>query len=223
MVLVIDNYDSFVYNLAQYIGALGAEFEVVRCDALSAEDVARMRPSAIVISPGPGRPEEAGASVEVVRRFAGEIPILGVCLGHQAIAHALGGKVVLAPRVMHGKTSEVYHDGRTLFSGIPNPFTATRYHSLIVDRSSLPPHLEVSAWTEEGEVMGIRLRGEGGAPCEGVQFHPESVLTGPGLRILANFLKLAGLEVDEERLSSFRPVEAGLGGEGGFKSGRRGR
>lgn len=206
MVLLIDNYDSFVFNLAQYIGILGVEFRVLRNDALTVEDVARMGPRAIVISPGPGRPEEAGVSVEVVRRFAGRIPILGVCLGHQAIAHALGGRVVLAPRVMHGKTSQVYHDGRTIFQGVPNPFVATRYHSLIVDPGSLPPNLEVSAWTDRGEVMGIRLLG---ALCEGVQFHPESVLTESGLRILANFLKLAGLEVDEGRLSTFRPVEFG--------------
>ncbi len=195
MVLLVDNYDSFVHNLAQYLGALGAKVEVHRNDSPFLHRLLEMGSlpdvEAMVISPGPGRPEEAGLSLELIKRFSGCVPILGVCLGHQAIAHAFGGKVVLAPKVMHGKTSLIRHDGRTIFEGLPNPFEATRYHSLIVDEASLPSCLEVSAWTEEGEVMGIRHKE---FLVEGVQFHPESVLTEAGLDLLANFLRLSGIQ-----------------------------
>jgi len=189
MILIIDNYDSFVYNLAQYVGSLAPEVKVVRNDVLAAEDVLRMKPERIVVSPGPGRPEKSGIIVEVIRRAAGRIPILGVCLGHQAIGYAFGGEVVHAPYLMHGKTSEIFHDGKRLFAGIPSPFTATRYHSLVVARETLPPCLEVSAWTEDGLVMGLRHR-ETPVPVEGVQFHPESLLTREGMTIVRNFLAL---------------------------------
>ncbi|PTX55262.1 para-aminobenzoate synthetase component 2 [Melghirimyces profundicolus] len=185
MILMIDNYDSFTYNLVQYLGELGEELKVVRNDRIDTEAIVRLQPEAIVLSPGPGNPSEAGVSLETVRRFAGSIPILGVCLGHQTIAQAFGGRVVRAGRLMHGKTSPVIHDGRTVFSGIPSPFRANRYHSLIVDRESLPDEFEVSARTEEGEVMAIRHRK---FPLEGVQFHPESIITDHGKRLLTNFL-----------------------------------
>lgn len=186
-ILVIDNYDSFTFNLVQYLGELGAELTVMRNDALTVEEIESMAPSRIVISPGPGRPENAGIIVATVRRFAGRIPILGVCLGHQAIGIAFGGQVVLATSIMHGKTSAIHHDGRTIFHGLRNPFEATRYHSLVVSPDSLPGCLEVSARTDDGVIMGLRHRSH----CvEGVQFHPESILTGVGKALLANFIGL---------------------------------
>jgi para-aminobenzoate synthetase component 2 len=187
MILLLDNYDSFTYNLAQYLGELGCELEVRRNDKITLEEIARRKPERIVISPGPCTPSEAGISVELIRRFAGRIPILGVCLGHQAIGEAFGGKVIRAKKILHGKTSEISHDGKTIFRGLPKPFTATRYHSLIVERKSLPRVLEVSAETEDGTIMGLRHRK---LRVEGVQFHPESVLTGQGMEILRNFLSL---------------------------------
>jgi para-aminobenzoate synthetase component 2 len=187
MILLLDNYDSFTYNLAQYLGELGCELEVRRNDKITLEEIARRKPERIVISPGPCTPSEAGISVELIRRFAGKIPILGVCLGHQAIGEAFGGKVIRAKKILHGKTSEVSHDGKTIFRGLPKPFTATRYHSLIVERKSLPRVLEISAETADGTIMGLRHRK---LRVEGVQFHPESVLTGQGMEILRNFLTL---------------------------------
>jgi len=187
MILVIDNYDSFTYNLVQYLGELGAELEVRRNDKITVDEISRMAPERIVISPGPKTPDEAGICVEVIRKFSGQMPILGVCLGHQAIGQAFGGKVIRAPQVMHGKTSEVIHDGKTVFAGLPNPFPATRYHSLIVERSSLPPCLEISATSADGLIMGLRHKE---MKVEGVQFHPESILTDSGKQLLANFLKL---------------------------------
>ena len=187
MILVLDNYDSFTYNLAQYLGQLGCDVEVRRNDKISTDEIARRRPEKIVISPGPCTPQEAGISVELVERFAGEIPILGVCLGHQAIGAAFGGKIVRAPELFHGKTSEILHDGKTIFRGLPPRFTATRYHSLIVERKSLPKELEISAETSDGTIMGFRHKK---LPVEGVQFHPESVLTSPGMQLLRNFLSL---------------------------------
>ena len=186
-VLVIDNYDSFTYNLVQYLGELGAELRVYRNDQITVEEVEGMRPERIVISPGPGTPERAGITLELIRRMAGKVPILGVCLGHQAIGQAFGARVVRGWRIMHGKTSPIHHDGRTIFQGLDNPFQATRYHSLVVDPQSVPDCLEVSAWTAEGEVMGLRHRE---LPLEGVQFHPESILTVQGKQLLANFLRL---------------------------------
>ncbi|MCL5074222.1 MAG: aminodeoxychorismate/anthranilate synthase component II [Chloroflexi bacterium] len=188
MILVIDNYDSFTYNLVQLIGELGAELVVYRNDQISLDEVAQLAPSRIVISPGPGRPAEAGICNDLIRRFHQSIPILGVCLGHQCIGYALGGRVVRASRLMHGKTSEIYHDGRDIFHGIPNPFTATRYHSLILEEP-LPECLEISARTLEGELMGIRHKEY---PLNGVQFHPESILTKEGKQILRNFLGIVG-------------------------------
>ncbi len=188
MLLMIDNYDSFTYNLVQYLGELGAEVQVVRNDAITVDEIAALHPAQIVISPGPCTPAEAGISVKVIRRFAGQIPILGVCLGHQSLAVAFGGKVVRAGRLMHGKTSPIFHDGRTLYRDLPQPFRATRYHSLLVDRDTLPECLEVSAWTEEGEIMGLRHRH---LMVEGVQFHPESILTDVGKDLLRNFLALS--------------------------------
>jgi len=185
MILVIDNYDSFTFNLVQMFEALGRDVQVRRNDKISIRDIKDLSPAAIVISPGPGRPEKAGVSLEVIRRFAQEIPILGVCLGHQAIATAFGGKVVRAPRIMHGKTSAISHDGEGIFEGLPNPFEAVRYHSLIVDRRYLPSELVMSAWTEYGEVMGIR---HAWYPTYGVQFHPESILTREGEQMLKNFV-----------------------------------
>ena len=186
MILVIDNYDSFTFNLVQYLGELGADLSVFRNDAITLADIGRRRPECIVISPGPGRPEHAGMIVELIRRFAGEIPILGVCLGHQAIGHAFGGRVIQAPSIMHGKTSGIWHDGKTIFTGLDNPFEATRYHSLVVSRAGLPDCLEVSAWTADQVIMGLRHRS---CPVEGVQFHPESILTKAGKDILRNFLE----------------------------------
>ena len=188
MLLMIDNYDSFTYNLVQYLGELGEDIRVFRNDKITVEEIAALAPEVIVISPGPCTPNEAGISMDVIRRFAGEIPILGVCLGHQAIGAVFGGEVIRAPRLMHGKTSLIHHDGRTLYEGLPNPFTATRYHSLIVRRENLPDALEISAWTDEGEIMGLRHKV---MLVEGVQFHPESILTADGKRLLANFLKTA--------------------------------
>ncbi len=190
MILLLDNYDSFTYNLAQYFGQLGQQVEVRRNDQVTLGEVAAMRPGRIVISPGPCTPREAGVSVPLVRRFAGRIPILGVCLGHQAIGEAFGGRVVRAPKLMHGKTSEIGHDGNTIFRGLPNPFTATRYHSLVVERRSLPRELEISAETDDRTIQGLRWKKKGAAPVEGVQFHPESVLTDCGLQLLKNFLAM---------------------------------
>jgi anthranilate synthase/aminodeoxychorismate synthase-like glutamine amidotransferase len=187
MVLLIDNYDSFTYNLAQYLGELGEEVQVVRNDKITVEEVERLRPARIVISPGPCTPTEAGVSCQVISRLAGRIPILGVCLGHQCIGAAFGGRIVRAGRLMHGKTSLVRHDERTLYRNLPNPFEATRYHSLLVERESLPACLEVSAETAEGEIMGLRHREH---LVEGVQFHPESILTRAGKDLLRNFLSL---------------------------------
>jgi len=186
MLLMIDNYDSFTFNLVQYFGELGAEVMVVRNDQISLDEAAGLKPAQIVISPGPCTPNEAGISLGVIARFAGEIPILGVCLGHQAIGQAFGGKVVKAGRVMHGKVSNVRHDGKGVFAGIPDGFAATRYHSLAVESESLPACLEVSARSEEGEIMGLRHRS---LPVEGVQFHPEAMLTEHGHAMLKNFLE----------------------------------
>jgi anthranilate synthase/aminodeoxychorismate synthase-like glutamine amidotransferase len=185
VIFVLDNYDSFVYNLVQYLGELGAEPVVERNDRIAVAQIREMKPSAIVISPGPGKPADAGISIPLIRELGASIPILGVCLGHQAIGEAFGGTVSRAGLPVHGKTSQVHHDGRTIFAGIESPFTATRYHSLLVERENLPACLEVSAWTEDGLIMGLRHREW---PTEGVQFHPESILTGAGKRLLRNFL-----------------------------------
>lgn len=187
MLLMIDNYDSFTYNLVQYFGELGQDIRVFRNDKITLSDIEKMNPERIVISPGPCTPKEAGISIDVIRRFTGRIPILGVCLGHQSIGEAFGGEVVRAPYLMHGKTSMIHHDGKTIFSGLPNPFEATRYHSLIIRRESLPSVLEITAWTEDGIIMGVRHRQH---KLEGVQFHPESILTSAGKDLLRNFLKL---------------------------------
>jgi anthranilate synthase/aminodeoxychorismate synthase-like glutamine amidotransferase len=187
VIAVIDNYDSFTYNLVQYLGTLGAEVEVFRNDALTADELATRSPEGLLISPGPGEPRDAGISEAAIRKFAGQVPVLGVCLGHQALGEVYGGKVVRAQRLMHGKTSPILHRGRGLFAGLDNPFEATRYHSLIVERDSLPPVLELVAWTPEGEVMGLKHREH---ETWGVQFHPESVLTRPGLKLIENFLTL---------------------------------
>lgn len=189
MILLLDNYDSFTFNLYQHLGELGAEMVVARNDKTTLDEIEAMRPELdrIVISPGPCTPNEAGISVPLIRRFAGRIPILGVCLGHQAIGAAFGGRVVRAPKIMHGKTSEIHHRGVGIFAGLPNPFVATRYHSLIVERSTLPPVLEVTAETADGTIMGLRHRE---FDVEGVQFHPESILTPVGKDLLANFLGL---------------------------------
>lgn len=187
MLLVIDNYDSFTYNLVQYFGELGADPVVMRNDAITADEVETMRPSKIVISPGPGTPADAGISMELIRRFGPKIPILGVCLGHQCMGEVYGGKVVRAERLMHGKTSPIRHDGLGVFAGLPNPFEATRYHSLIVEKVSVPKSLLVCADTVEGEIMGLRHREY---PVHGVQFHPESILSKEGKDLLANFLTM---------------------------------
>ena len=187
MLLMIDNYDSFTYNLVQYFGELGQELKVYRNNKITIAEIEEMAPDRIVVSPGPCTPKEAGISIEVIRHFTGKVPILGVCLGHQAIGDAFGGDVIRAPYLMHGKTSMIHHDGRTVFTGLQNPFEATRYHSLIIRRETLPPALEVSAWTDDGIIMGVRHRQY---KLEGVQFHPESILTGAGKDLLRNFLKL---------------------------------
>ena len=193
MVFILDNYDSFTYNLVQYFGELGAKVEVRRNDQISIAELEDLWPERIVVSPGPCTPQDAGISIELIRHFAGKVPILGVCLGHQAIGAAFGGKVVRAPHLMHGKTSAVTHDNQTIFYGLPTPMTATRYHSLIVEEKNLPDELEVSAWTTEKDgtrtIMGLRHKK---FPIEGVQFHPESVLTDAGKKLVENFLSLPG-------------------------------
>jgi len=185
MILMIDNYDSFTYNLVQYVGELGEELQVHRNDKITLEEIERLAPDYLMISPGPCTPNEAGISMDAIRHFAGKIPIMGVCLGHQSIGQVFGGKVIRAERLMHGKTSEVLHDGKTIFQGIPSPFTAARYHSLIVEEASMPNVLEVTARTAEGEIMAVRHREY---PIEGVQFHPESIITQHGKQLLKNFL-----------------------------------
>jgi para-aminobenzoate synthetase component 2 len=187
MILVIDNYDSFTFNLVQYLGEMGHELKVFRNDAVTLDEIERLAPTNIVISPGPGRPEDSGIIIETIKEFSGKIPILGVCLGHQAIGAAFGGDVVSAPQIMHGKTSDIFHDGRTIFKLLPTPFRATRYHSLVVSTESLPACLEISAKTEDGVIMGLRHRE---MIVEGVQFHPESILTDVGKKVLSNFLSL---------------------------------
>ncbi|HJV47557.1 MAG TPA: aminodeoxychorismate/anthranilate synthase component II [Bacillota bacterium] len=185
MIIMIDNYDSFTYNLVQFLGELGEELQVFRNDKISIEQIKALNPDQIIISPGPCTPNEAGISLQVIEELSGQIPILGVCLGHQSIAQAFGGKVIRSERLMHGKTSLIYHDQKSIFTGIPSPFTATRYHSLIVERHSLPDCLEITAWTEEGEIMGLRHKEK---QVEGVQFHPESIMTHYGKELLANFI-----------------------------------
>jgi anthranilate synthase/aminodeoxychorismate synthase-like glutamine amidotransferase len=187
MILVIDNYDSFTFNLVQYLGSMGHGLKVFRNDAITLEEIERLAPEHIVISPGPGRPENSGIIIDTIKRFSGRIPILGVCLGHQAIGAAFGGEVVSAPQIMHGKTSDIFHDGRTIFEGLPDPFCATRYHSLVVAPDHLPACLEISARTTDGVIMGLRHRE---MVVEGVQFHPESILTEIGMQLLRNFVNL---------------------------------
>jgi anthranilate synthase component 2 len=186
MLLMIDNYDSFTYNLVQYLGELGQEVKVVRNDEMSVEQIEALKPERIVVSPGPCTPNEAGVSLGVIRELAGRVPILGVCLGHQAIGQAFGGRVVHAKTLMHGKVSRIHHEGKGVFEGLPTPYEATRYHSLAIERESCPEALEVTAWTEDGEIMGVRHRS---LAVEGVQFHPESILTQHGHALLRNFLK----------------------------------
>ncbi|MGV7220251.1 MAG: aminodeoxychorismate/anthranilate synthase component II [Nitrospinales bacterium] len=187
MILMIDNYDSFTYNVVQYLGELGADIEVYRNDKISVAEIEKLNPERIVVSPGPCTPDKAGISMEAVKAFSGKLPILGICLGHQSLIQAYGGKIVKAKKLMHGKTSMVHHDGKTIFKGLENPFVATRYHSLIVERSTLPDCFEVSAWTDEDEIMGVRHKE---IFLEGVQFHPESILTKCGKDLLNNFLQL---------------------------------
>jgi anthranilate synthase/aminodeoxychorismate synthase-like glutamine amidotransferase len=187
MLLMIDNYDSFTYNLVQYLGELGQDLKVYRNNKITIAEIEAMKPDRIVISPGPCTPKEAGISIDLILHFAGKLPVLGVCLGHQSIGEAFGGDVIRAPYLMHGKTSMIHHDGKTIFSGLPNPFEATRYHSLIIKRDTLPRSLEISAWTEDGIIMGVRHKQ---FKVEGVQFHPESILTNVGKDLLRNFLKL---------------------------------
>jgi 4-amino-4-deoxychorismate synthase (2-amino-4-deoxychorismate-forming) component II len=187
MIMLLDNYDSFTYNLAQYLGQMGQDVKIRRNDEITLDEIQDLRPERIVISPGPCTPNEAGVSVPLIQRFAGEIPILGVCLGHQAIGAAFGGRVIRAQKIMHGKTSEIQHDGKTIFRGLPQQFVATRYHSLIVERDTLPNTLEISAETSDGTIMGLRHRK---LRVEGVQFHPESILTIAGFRLLENFLDI---------------------------------
>ena len=187
MLLMIDNYDSFTYNLVQYFGELGQDLKVYRNNKITIAEIEQMKPDRIVVSPGPCTPKEAGISIDVIKHFAGKLPILGVCLGHQSMGEAFGGDVIRAPYLMHGKTSQIHHDNKTIFAGLPNPFIATRYHSLIIKRETLPPVLEISAWTEDGIIMGVRHKE---FKIEGVQFHPESILTTVGKDLLKNFLKL---------------------------------
>ncbi|WP_019419060.1 aminodeoxychorismate/anthranilate synthase component II [Paenibacillus sp. OSY-SE] len=187
MILVVDNYDSFTYNLVQYLGELGEEVQVFRNDEIDIEGIEQLKPDHLLLSPGPCTPNEAGITLDVIEHFKGRLPILGVCLGHQAIGQAFGGKVIRAERLMHGKTSPIQHEGQSLFAGLPNPFTATRYHSLIVERESLPDCLEITAETAEGEIMGLRHKAY---PIEGVQFHPESIITDHGHQMLRNFLNV---------------------------------
>lgn len=187
MILMIDNYDSFTYNLVQYLGSLHQEVKVLRNDKITLDEIKKMAPAKIVISPGPGRPEDAGISCAVIKEFAGKIPVLGVCLGHQAIGFAYGGKIIGAKKLMHGKTSLIYHNNKEIFRGLPNPFEATRYHSLLVEKNSLPEALEVTAWTKEDEIMGLKHKKY---PLWGVQFHPESILTKHGMDLLKNFINL---------------------------------
>ena len=189
MILVIDNYDSFTFNLVQYLGEMGRELKVFRNDEITLPEIGELGPESMVISPGPGRPEDSGIIIPAIREFAGKIPILGVCLGHQAIGAAFEGRIVSAPTIMHGKTSDVFHDGRTIFQDLPNPFRATRYHSLVVDPESVPSSLEVTAKTDDGVIMGLRHKE---MVVEGVQFHPESILTDIGKKLLSNFVRLAG-------------------------------
>jgi len=189
MLLMIDNYDSFTFNIVQYFGQLGENVQVYRNDKISLPEIEALRPDRLVISPGPCSPDEAGISVAAIKHFAGKIPILGVCLGHQSIGYAFGGKVLRSASLMHGKTSPIFHDGQELFAGLPNPFLATRYHSLIVDRPTLPECLEVTAWVENGEIMGLRHKE---LPIWGVQFHPESILTEGGMDLFRNFLSISG-------------------------------
>jgi anthranilate synthase/aminodeoxychorismate synthase-like glutamine amidotransferase len=186
MILVIDNYDSFTYNLVQYLGEMGADIQVVRNDEVTVPEILERLPDQILISPGPCSPKEAGVSVDTIRQLAGKVPILGVCLGHQSIGYAFGGKIIRAGKLMHGKTSQITHDGKGVFAGLPNPFKATRYHSLVIERQSLPDVLEVTATSEDGEIMGVRHKS---LAVEGVQFHPESILTESGKALLGNFLK----------------------------------
>ncbi|PKN89294.1 MAG: anthranilate/aminodeoxychorismate synthase component II [Deltaproteobacteria bacterium HGW-Deltaproteobacteria-1] len=189
MILMIDNYDSFTFNIVQYLGQMGEDVQVYRNDKITLDDIHKLKPQAVFLSPGPGAPREAGITVDVVREFYKTVPLMGICLGHQSIGYAFGGDIVRADRIMHGKTSAVQHDGKTIFTGLPNPFTAGRYHSLVVRPETLPSCLEVSARTDEGEIMGLRHKEY---PVEGIQFHPESVLTPQGKRILRNFLKTTG-------------------------------
>jgi para-aminobenzoate synthetase component 2 len=186
MHLLIDNYDSFTFNILQALGDLGAEIQVFRNDRIDVGQAKALNPDSLIISPGPGRPEDAGISRDLIRHFAGKVPVLGVCLGHQCIVEVFGGTIERADRVMHGKVSNIYHDAKTLFDGLSNPFSATRYHSLLVREERLPPDLEVSAYTSQGEIMGVRLKGQ---PVEGVQFHPESILTSEGVQFFSNFLQ----------------------------------
>lgn len=188
MILVIDNYDSFTYNLVQYLGELGQKVRVVRNDEISAADVARLKPTHVLVSPGPCTPKEAGISVDVIRAYAGKLPILGVCLGHQSLGYAFGGKIIRAKKLMHGKTSQIKHDGIGVFKGLKNPFTATRYHSLVIEKKTFPKNLIVTATSEDGEIMGVRHRTL--PALEGVQFHPESILTEGGMDLLRNFLRM---------------------------------
>jgi para-aminobenzoate synthetase component II len=189
MIFMVDNYDSFTFNLVQYLGELGERLIVQRNNLTTLEDIKRVKPDFLMISPGPGSPNEAGISLEAIKEFSGKVPILGVCLGHQSIAQAYGGDVVTAKQLMHGKTSNIYHDGKTIFKGLPNPFPATRYHSLIVKRETLPECFEISAWTNNGEIMALRHKE---LPLEGVQFHPESIMTTCGKEILKNFIQCYG-------------------------------